>query len=49
LVFPVYMVSKLSERGPNDYSMVSIAMEIPGQGTFAIYILGGIGHGLWED
>jgi len=22
--------------------------EIPGQGTFAIYILGGIQHGLWE-
>lgn len=24
------------------------AMEIPGHGTFAIYILGGIQHGLWE-
>jgi len=24
-------------------------LEIPGQGTFAIYILGGIQHGLWED
>lgn len=24
-------------------------MEIPGQGRFAIYILGGIEHGLWED
>ncbi len=24
-------------------------MEIPGQGTFAIYLLGGIEHGLWED
>ncbi|MFK7758605.1 MAG: hydroxylase [Phycisphaerales bacterium] len=23
-------------------------MELPGQGTFAIYILGGIEHGLWE-
>lgn len=23
-------------------------MEIPGEGTFAIYILGGIEHGLWE-
>lgn len=23
-------------------------MEIPGQGTFSIYILGGIEHGLWE-
>ncbi|MFG0326458.1 MAG: hydroxylase [Phycisphaerales bacterium JB037] len=23
-------------------------MEIPGQGTFAIYFLGGIQHGLWE-
>lgn len=22
--------------------------EIPGQGTFAIYVLGGIQHGLWE-
>jgi len=24
-------------------------MEIPGQGTFAIYLLGGIDHGLWQD
>ncbi len=24
------------------------AMEIPGQGTFAIYIQGGIQHGLWQ-
>jgi len=24
------------------------AMKIPGQGTFAIYILGGIEHGLWQ-
>ncbi len=24
-------------------------MEIPGQGTFSIYILGGIEHGLWEN
>ncbi|MEM7245828.1 MAG: hydroxylase [Acidobacteriota bacterium] len=24
------------------------SMEIPGQGTFAIYILGGIQHGLWK-
>ena len=23
-------------------------MEIPGHGTFAIYIQGGIGHGLWQ-
>ena len=23
-------------------------MEIPGQGTFAIYLLGGIDHGLWQ-
>lgn len=23
--------------------------ELPGQGTFAIYILGGIQHGLWQD
>ena len=23
--------------------------EIPGQGTFAIYLLGGIEHGLWEN
>ena len=23
-------------------------LEIPGQGTFAIYILGGIQHGLWQ-
>ena len=23
-------------------------MEIPGQGTFAIYIQGGIHHGLWQ-
>jgi len=24
------------------------ATEIPGQGTFAIYVLGGIEHGLWQ-
>jgi predicted enzyme related to lactoylglutathione lyase len=24
-------------------------MEIPGHGTFAIYIQGGIQHGLWQD
>ena len=24
-------------------------MDIPGQGTFAIYILGGIEHGLWQN
>jgi len=24
------------------------AMEIPGHGTFAIYILGGVHHGLWQ-
>ena len=24
------------------------AMEIPGQGRFAIYLLGGIDHGLWQ-
>ena len=24
-------------------------LKIPGQGTFAIYILGGIEHGLWQD
>ncbi|MEM9252073.1 MAG: hydroxylase [Planctomycetota bacterium] len=23
-------------------------LEIPGQGTFAIYLLGGIDHGLWQ-
>jgi predicted enzyme related to lactoylglutathione lyase len=23
-------------------------MEIPGHGTFAIYILGGVDHGLWQ-
>ncbi|MEM1329437.1 MAG: hydroxylase [Planctomycetota bacterium] len=23
-------------------------MELPGQGTFALYILGGIDHGLWQ-
>jgi predicted enzyme related to lactoylglutathione lyase len=23
-------------------------MELPGQGTFAIYILGGVHHGLWQ-
>jgi predicted enzyme related to lactoylglutathione lyase len=23
-------------------------MKIPGQGTFSIYILGGIEHGLWQ-
>lgn len=24
-------------------------MELPGQGTFAIYLLGGIEHGLWKN
>ena len=24
-------------------------MELPGQGTFAIYVLGGIDHGLWQN
>ncbi len=24
-------------------------LEIPGHGTFAVYILGGIQHGLWQD
>ena len=24
-------------------------MKIPGQGTFAIYLLGGIDHGLWQN
>ena len=24
-------------------------LEIPGRGTFAIYILGGVQHGLWEE
>ena len=24
-------------------------MELPGQGTFSIYILGGIEHGLWQN
>ena len=24
-------------------------LELPGHGTFAIYILGGIEHGLWQD
>ncbi|MEM9064789.1 MAG: hydroxylase [Planctomycetota bacterium] len=24
-------------------------LEIPGQGTFAIYLLGGIDHGLWQN
>ncbi|MEO0630653.1 MAG: hydroxylase, partial [Planctomycetota bacterium] len=24
-------------------------MELPGEGTCAIYILGGIDHGLWEN
>ncbi len=25
-----------------------LATEVPGQGTFAIYMLGGIQHGLWQ-
>ncbi len=29
--------------------IVHPALEIPGHGTFAIYILGGIEHGLWQD
>ncbi|MEM0983377.1 MAG: hydroxylase [Planctomycetota bacterium] len=31
-------------------AMVALPLsEIPGQGTFAIYILGGIEHGLWKN
>jgi predicted enzyme related to lactoylglutathione lyase len=28
--------------------MAMLPTEIPGQGRFAIYLLGGIQHGLWE-
>ena len=28
--------------------VVNPPLEIPGQGTFSIYILGGIEHGLWQ-
>jgi len=26
-----------------------MATEVPGQGTFAIYMLGGVQHGLWQN
>ena len=38
--------SKAAEAAGAMFAMT--AMEIPGQGKFAIYILGGIEHGLWE-
>jgi predicted enzyme related to lactoylglutathione lyase len=28
--------------------LAHLPMEIPGHGTFAIYILGGVDHGLWQ-
>lgn len=38
--------SKAAEAAGAQFAMR--ATEIPGQGTFAIYVLGGIQHGLWE-
>ena len=32
----------------DDAEFAMLATEVPGQGTFAIYMLGGIQHGLWQ-
>lgn len=46
LVDDIEAASKAAEAAGAKFAMR--ATEIPGQGTFAIYFLGGIQHGLWE-
>ncbi|MEM8785752.1 MAG: hydroxylase [Pseudomonadota bacterium] len=46
LVEDIEAASKAAEAAGADFAMR--ATEIPEQGTFAIYFLGGIQHGLWE-
>ncbi|GAC12891.1 VOC family protein [Aliiglaciecola lipolytica] len=40
-----HAVAKVEDEGA---SIAMPPMEIPGKGTFAIYILGSIEHGLWQ-
>ena len=46
LVDDIEAASKAAEEAGAQFAMT--ATEIPGQGKFAIYLLGGIQHGLWE-
>ena len=43
------IASALTEAAAAGAEIAMPAMEIPGQGQFAIYILGGINHGLWQN
>ena len=47
LVDDIEAASAAAEAAGGDFAMR--ATEIPGQGKFAIYFLGGIQHGLWEQ
>ena len=46
LVYDIEAASAAAEEAGAEFAMR--ATEIPGQGKFAIYFLGGIQHGLWE-
>ncbi|MEM0985011.1 MAG: hydroxylase [Pseudomonadota bacterium] len=46
LVDDIDEASKAAKDAGAEFAMR--ATEIPGQGTFAIYVLGGIEHGIWE-
>ena len=47
LVDDIEAAVKIAEEG--GAMIAHPPLEIPGQGTFAIYIQGGIHHGLWQD
>ncbi|MEO1043311.1 MAG: hydroxylase [Pseudomonadota bacterium] len=47
LVADIAAASTAAEAAGGEFAMR--ATEIPGQGTFAIYFLGGVQHGLWEQ
>ena len=46
LVEDIAAALKAAEKAGAEVAMEP--MELPGEGTFAIYILGGIEHGLWQ-
>ena len=46
LVDDIHAAAKAAEAAGAEIAIPP--MEIPGQGTFAIYLLGGIDHGLWQ-
>ncbi|MEL6322833.1 MAG: hydroxylase [Pseudomonadota bacterium] len=46
LVEDIEAASQAAEAAGAEFAMR--ATEVPGQGTFAIYFLGGIQHGLWK-